>query len=113
MEFSVPSRVFFQVLALEVGPQTTLLALDSAAPSPGVMTMTAILQHVKNSSYVTPQILLLTWIFLHKFCQYLLEPRSCQPLLFQPLEARPLSSICFVFLSHFISSLFSSMLHLW
>ena len=67
MEFSVPSRIFFQVLAPEVGPQTTLLALDySAAPSPGVMIMTAILQHVKNSSYLTPQILLLTWIFLQK-----------------------------------------------
>lgn len=110
MEISVPPEFSSKVLAPEVGLNHPLALDYSAAPSPGVMIKTTILQNAKNSSYLTLQILRLTWIFLHKFCQYLLEPRSCQLLLFQPLEARPLSLICFVFLSHFISSLFSSML---
>lgn len=42
IEFSVPSRIFFQVLAPEVSPKTTPLALGySAAPSPVGVTIIA------------------------------------------------------------------------
>ena len=44
IEFSVPSRIFFQVSAPEVSLKTTPLALGySAAPSPVGMTIIAIL----------------------------------------------------------------------